>query len=176
MRFSLWTTSALAVAASAQKEAPARQQIKIDAVFPRNETYREARIFPIIFAVQNMTAIRGSNATFELSWGIQRLNDGYSPAGILPDEGSFLLRPNDTEPARGSEDKNKYMFQWYLFRLTDEGGHLHSCVPPKETDSHSSANGLMIFQAKWNAYLRFHGLEDADYLRKVATSRSAPSS
>ncbi|KAL2186467.1 hypothetical protein L209DRAFT_743779 [Thermothelomyces heterothallicus CBS 203.75] len=166
---------------SAQKEAPARQQIEIDAVSPRDETYREAQIFPIVFAVQSMTAIRDGSTTAN-----------YSTAGILSDEGSFLLRPNDTrtgpglfvgvsnvtnwfeKPGWGSEDKKKYMFQWYLFRLADEGGRLHSCVPPKETDSHSSSNGHVIFQAKSDAYLRFHGLEDADYLHNVTDIPECP--
>ncbi|KAL2174868.1 uncharacterized protein P884DRAFT_279798 [Thermothelomyces heterothallicus CBS 202.75] len=158
------------IAASAQKEAPARQQIEIDAVSPRDETYREAQISPIVFAVQSMTAIRDGSTTAN-----------YSTAGILSDEGSFLLRPNDTgtgpglfKPGWGSEDKEKYMFQWYLFRLADEGGHLHSCVPPKETDSHSSSNGHVIFQAKSDAYLRFHGLEDADYLHNVTDIPECP--
>ncbi|KAL2163294.1 hypothetical protein VTH06DRAFT_5351 [Thermothelomyces fergusii] len=195
MRFSLWTTTALAAAASAQKEAPVRRQIEIDAVFPANETYREAEIFPIVFAVQNMSAIREANATFELLWGIHRLNDGYSPAGLYSDEGTFTLWPNDTRtgpalfvgvsnvtkwferPGWGEPEKEKYMFQWTLYRSEErEDGSLWKCPRPEEgeQDRLDLASGKLIFQARSNHFLRLHGLEDADYLRDTTDIPECP--
>lgn len=69
---------------------------------PRNETYREAEVFPIAFAVQNMTTIRELNETLQPLWGIHPLNDGWSPAGLYSDEGYIImLWPNEPRTGPG---------------------------------------------------------------------------
>lgn len=187
MKASTITTTALAVIAVAQQTNPTAKQIEIDIVFPRNETYREAQVFPIVLAIQNMTTIRESNATFHINWSIQRLNDGWSPAGLASDEGFFDISASDTKegpglfvgaanvtkwyenPGWGSEDKNKWMFQWYLHRR--EGS---TCSSKEDTYSDTVAYGNLLFDVKSDVYLIYYDLEDADYLRNVTNIPECP--
>jgi hypothetical protein len=59
MRHVLWTSAvwALAVAAQTVPVPTTVQHLEVDIVFPRNETYKAADAFPIVFAVQNLTVL-----------------------------------------------------------------------------------------------------------------------
>ena len=109
MRPSLWIPALAALAVSAQQQQiPTEvQTFEIDNVFPRNETYKRADVFPIVFALQNMTAM-ASIGQFELTWSIMPFGEGRRPSGLVPDydlfmlAGSRLLPPNNTAPSDGT--------------------------------------------------------------------------
>jgi hypothetical protein len=56
------------------------QHREVDIVFPRNETYKAADAFPIVFAVQNLTALT-SLGKYRLAWGITSFTDGEGGRG-----------------------------------------------------------------------------------------------
>jgi hypothetical protein len=138
MRPSLWAPALTALAVSAQQQQmPTEvQTFEIDNVFPRNETYKTADVFPIVFALQNMTAM-ASIGPFQLTWSIMPFGEGRRPSGLVPDDdefmlaGSSLLPPNNTAPSDGTtylvdytnatewisyakDDDYRFMLQWSL--------------------------------------------------------------
>lgn len=61
---------------TAQQQMPTEvQHFEIDNVFPRKETYKPSEVFPIVFAIQNMTAM-SSIGQFTLFWGIMPFREG----------------------------------------------------------------------------------------------------
>jgi hypothetical protein len=136
MRPSLWAPALTALAVSAQQMLTEVHTFEVDNVFPRNETYNLVDVFPIVFALQNMTAM-ASIGQFEFSWGIMPFGAGSSPGGIVPDRdqftlsGSRLLPPNNTAPSDGTtylvdytnptewvhianDADARFMLQWYV--------------------------------------------------------------
>lgn len=78
--------------AAAAKSDP---HFELDVVFPRNETYTPANVFPIAFAIQNMTALRALGDDYEFIWAIMPYSDGVTPGGITYDMGTFPLADED---------------------------------------------------------------------------------
>jgi len=70
MRY-LWALAALATLVRAQQAITTPQHIEVDIVFPRNETYKPADVFPIVLAVQNITTLRAMGQVTG-SWDIMR--------------------------------------------------------------------------------------------------------
>jgi hypothetical protein len=138
MRPSLWAPALTALAVSAQQQQMPTEvhTFEIDNVFPRNETYKPADVFPIVFALQNMTAMT-SIGQFTLDWHIMPFGEGHRPSGVTGDHGTFqlsgsyLLPPNNTAPSDGTtylvaytnttewigdihDADYRFMLQWFL--------------------------------------------------------------
>lgn len=140
MRPSLWAPAltALAAVSAQQQQTPPTDfpSFEIDNVFPRNETYKPTDVFPIVFAIQNMTAM-ASIGQFTLLWSIMPFGEGHRPGGISYENrqmelsGSHILPPNNTAPSDGTtylvdytnvtewithprDDDYRFMLQWYL--------------------------------------------------------------
>ena len=135
MGYSLWKSIgvALAAAASSQQAVPPNiptQSFEVDVVFPRNSTYKQAEIIPIVLAVQNLTTWTIGNSSVAWHWDIMSWSEGSAPGGIIYDSGEFRI-PNDASTAnptfliaitnftqwyQGHASKKrgeKYMLQWH---------------------------------------------------------------
>ncbi len=134
--YSRWKTIAavaLAGVASSQQTTPPNipmQSFEVDIVFPRNNTYKQTEIIPIVLAVQNLTTWTVGNSSVSWHWDIMSWSGGSSPGGIIYDSEDFQI-PNDASTANptfliavtnftqwysGRNSKRtdeKYMLQWY---------------------------------------------------------------
>lgn len=100
---------------------------EIDVIFPRNETYRPAGVFPISLAVQRYTSLRAAG-NFSLSWHIMPYSYGRIPGGITWDEGDFetnispddndtvifVANTNVTEWIHQKDHDDRFRLQWHL--------------------------------------------------------------
>ncbi|KAL2270264.1 hypothetical protein VTJ83DRAFT_2448 [Remersonia thermophila] len=109
MRLSSWLPAAAAALAAAQTESTTTKgspdgQFEIDIVFPRNnQTYKMADVFPIVFAIQNVSALRSMAPNITIHWGFHpNWPRGYY--GNLVDEGKFSL--SDLAELDGDEDSS----------------------------------------------------------------------
>lgn len=106
--------------------------VEVDLVFPRNDTYAPAPLFPIVFAIQNAQAAAG--LSFYLGWSIDDVhNDFY---GVTSDyrnlqSANYSASGNDpffivfyTTLLNGTE--GHFYLQWMLSAL--------SCAPPNPED------------------------------------------
>ncbi|KAM0421365.1 hypothetical protein ACHAPT_010900 [Fusarium lateritium] len=108
---------------------------EIDVIFPRNETYRPADIFPISLAIQNYTALRAAGDDFSFSWHIMPWSGGVIPGGITFDEGDFetkhqpkdndtaifVANTNITEWLHETDFDDQFRLQWHLeWNSTDD--------------------------------------------------------
>ncbi|KAK7980312.1 tRNA-guanine(15) transglycosylase-like protein [Apiospora arundinis] len=71
--------------------APYVHNLEVDFIFPRNETYKETDVFPVVFAFQGLAALRRTVAVIRLGWGIMPYTKGHIPGGIYYDDGRFSL-------------------------------------------------------------------------------------
>ncbi|RSL53762.1 hypothetical protein CEP51_014834 [Fusarium floridanum] len=100
---------------------------EIDVIFPRNETYRPAGVFPISLAVQNFTSLRAVG-NFTFLWHIMPYSHGWVPGGITWDEGKFeaknppddndtvvfVANTNVTEWIHQKDQGDRFRLQWHL--------------------------------------------------------------
>ncbi|RSL53407.1 hypothetical protein CEP54_010393 [Fusarium duplospermum] len=100
---------------------------EIDVIFPRNETYKPAGVFPISVAVQNFTALRAVG-NFSFLWHIMPYSHGWVPGGITWDEGEFeakdspddndtivfVANTNVTEWIHQKDRGDRFRLQWHL--------------------------------------------------------------
>ncbi|KAM6529923.1 hypothetical protein FALCPG4_008046 [Fusarium falciforme] len=114
-------------ASAAWNSDSATAPFEIDVIFPRNETYRAAGVFPISLAVQNYTALRAAG-NFFLSWHIMPYSYGRIPGGITWDEGDFktnnspddndtvvfVANTNVTEWIHQKDQDDRFRLQWHL--------------------------------------------------------------
>ena len=155
MGYSLWKpiAVALAAAASSQQAAPPNiptQSFEVDVVFPRNSTYKQTEIIPIVLAVQNLTTWTIGNSSVAWHWDIMSWPGGSAPGGIIYDSGEFQI-PNDASTANptfliattnstqwhqhyGAKKKDeKYMLQWHAtWSEADNLCHYAGWVPSLE--------------------------------------------
>ncbi|KAL2194005.1 hypothetical protein P885DRAFT_44176 [Corynascus similis CBS 632.67] len=176
MRVSTFATTALVATATAQQTEPTENQFEIDIVFPRNETYREAELFPIVYAIQNMTSIRETNAVFRLSWFIGQLNT-FEPGEQISDSGYFKISTGEVDenpsllvhgnnatrwfesPMYNPENRNKWVFLWSLDLINSDEERQCPLRGGNEL-----AERELIFDVKSDTYLNNHKLEDAESL------------
>ncbi|KAL2678882.1 hypothetical protein Neosp_009634 [[Neocosmospora] mangrovei] len=114
-------------ASAAWNSDSATAPFEIDVIFPRNETYTPAGVFPISLAVQNYTALRVAG-NFSLSWHIMPYSYGWIPGGITWDEGDFgtnkspddndtvvfVANTNITEWIHQKDREDRFRLQWHL--------------------------------------------------------------
>ncbi|EEU43419.1 uncharacterized protein NECHADRAFT_82696 [Fusarium vanettenii 77-13-4] len=114
-------------ASAAWKSDNATAPFEIDVIFPRNETYTPAGVFPISLAVQNYTALRAAG-NFSLSWHIMPYSYGRVPGGIAWDMGDFetdnspddndtvvfVANTNITEWIDQKDRDDRFRLQWHL--------------------------------------------------------------
>lgn len=78
--------------------------VEFDALFPRNDTYNLAPIFPIIFAVQNMVAAGPSTALY-LNWILGKFGTAENV-----DSAAAIIRLN--RASNNSSDNPYYVKLW----------------------------------------------------------------
>jgi hypothetical protein len=92
---------AVLLVAASSPGAVAQQTVphfELDMIFPRNETYTPSDIFPIAFALQNLTAVRSLGAV-NISWDIMPFAQGWIPGGLVYDQGQFAVLPPEVTDA-----------------------------------------------------------------------------
>ncbi|KAL1842093.1 hypothetical protein VTJ49DRAFT_6075 [Mycothermus thermophilus] len=118
MRLSSWLPAAAAALVAAQTEsttttttptttgAPTTAtpdgQFEIDIVFPRNnQTYKMADVFPIVFAIHNVSVLRSMAPNVSIHWGLHpNWDTGYY--GLHVDGGYFdLPDPAELDDSKG---------------------------------------------------------------------------
>ncbi|KXX80358.1 hypothetical protein MMYC01_203269 [Madurella mycetomatis] len=56
--------------------------VELDLVFPRNDTYAPAPVFPVVFAVQNLAAAAPSTSLF-IDWSVAKPGDPWLASGTV---------------------------------------------------------------------------------------------
>ncbi|KAK4040089.1 hypothetical protein C8A01DRAFT_35869 [Parachaetomium inaequale] len=155
MRHPFWAAAALALAVSAQQTPTTAQHVEIDIVFPRNETYRDTDVFPIVMAVQNISTIRETKGDYQIFWDIMPYSDGLIPGGILYDSGTLQILTNNTitgstflvaatnatkwlRENRSTGRFDRFMLQWYF----EDSDREERCGGPR--NGNAGRGGLMF--------------------------------
>lgn len=99
---------------------------EVDVIFPRNETYLPAEIFPVALAIQNLTAVR-TLGEYKVQWNIMPYSDGVTPGGIGYDGGELELLEDGGDGASifvantnvtgwiGEKDRGaRFAMQWHV--------------------------------------------------------------
>ncbi len=100
--------SAVLALLASTTQAATTQQAEVDIVLPRNTTYKPAEVFPIVLAIQNLTALQALDPRLIAFWDIMPFSNGLIPGGITYDSGIFTL-PNTTITADNNHNNTTFL-------------------------------------------------------------------
>lgn len=121
----LWTLLGVPSLVFAQQQGnPVKYPVTVElnGVFPRNETYSPAPVFPFVFAVQNLAAARPTTSMY-IDWvfvklGIERLGSGIIRLDLADLSSDPYFATLWTGRLNSSESAGVYMLAWE-FRFTN---------------------------------------------------------
>lgn len=142
-----FAAAALALTTTAQQlQSDDIPSFEVDIIFPRNETYKRADHIPIVFAIQNMSAVlaigKAMGSNIEIAWGLMPYRDGSRPSGIYYDMGTFPI------PADAME-QNYTVFVDYT-NVTAWSNYPDFNKPPQKDDVYNLRWGLKWGTSKEN--------------------------
>lgn len=138
---------------------PAR--VEFNVVFPRNETYAPAPIFPIIFAIQNYAAAAVSS-TLEIDWSIREYVSGrYVTHGIIhmddidPHHNTTAPDPYYavvwTSQLNATAAPNQYALSWEFSHVSCSGAVVAAYPADFNTTSHGGYYDVFTLATTTNA-------------------------
>jgi hypothetical protein len=137
----LWAAScALTVTAAKNVTYPA--MVEVDVVFPRNDTYGPAPVFPFVFAVQNLAAA-SAITPIEVFWGLIKHGSDQTLGGNqtldTTDSANLHYANLWTRQLNGTESAGTYELFWNVY--------YYKCLGEKSNPGTSSGSqgGSFVF-------------------------------